>query len=544
MTASSEQPKQEVLLVDLSGLFWRSWMSNGETLKARDNTLALIRRCMEGCGFQAPVAICLDRGRSFRKDIADTYKATRPEKDLQAVDELRKTERMLADEGFTTWGVDGFEADDIIATATQKAVAAGHPVRIASSDKDLLQLVATDGVRVIRPHIGSSYADPWGKAEVMAEFGIPPYLLGDWLALVGDSSDNIRGAPGVGPKSATGFLMAYPGLGHLFEGCRAGVAGQISGIRSAAKLAAAIAANEADIRLARKLVELRFDAPIDFEEIYRPRERRRQPDQPPQEDEMTATNELTQEGDGAPGSAQETPKAAGAESPTPAPIAPQAAVPAATPPAAPAPAKSTALAVVVPEVIAPRFELALEPVNASQARNMAGVLWKSGLYGKFPTEEALYAVITRGRELGIPALAALDCFHYFEEKLALHAHLIRHLAQSDPNCEWFLPCPAEGDDKNKVARWGTKHRGISEPIFHTYTIEDAVNAGLCQLEIVPRDWTIDPKTGKPDKDRRNNWDKRRPELLDKTCSSQLARRVYPGRAMGLYSLAELGGDEA
>lgn len=519
-------------------------MSNGETLKARDNTLALIRRCMEGCGFQAPVAICLDRGRSFRKEIADTYKANRPEKDLQAVDELRKTERMLAEEGFTMWGVDTFEADDIIATATQKAVAAGHPVRIASSDKDLLQLVATDGVRVLRPHIGSSFSEPWGKAEVMAEFGIPPYLLGDWLALVGDTSDNIRGAPGVGPKSATGFLMAFPGLSHLFEGCRAGAAGQTSGIRSAAKLAAAIAANEADIRLARKLVELRFDAPIDFEEIYRPRERRRQPDQPPQEDEMTAANELTQEDGGAPGSAQEAPKAAGAPEPPAAPPSAQpAAAPAAPAPAAkgPEPAKSTALA-VVPEIVGP-YERALEPTNATQALNMAKVLWTSGLFSKFPGPEAVYAIITQGRELGIGALASLRAFHYFEGQLAPHAHLIRFLAQQDPDCEWFLPCPAEGDDPAKVARWGTKHRRIAEPIIQTYSIQQAVDAGMCQLEVVPRDWTP-LKDGKPDKDRRGNWDKRRAEMLDKQCSTVLARRVYPGRALALYSIAELGGDES
>lgn len=531
----------EVCLIDLSGLFWRSWMSKGETLNARDNTLALVRRCMEGCGFQAPVALCLDRGRSFRKDLAPSYKATRPEKDLQAIDELRKTEETLANEGFTMWGADGFEADDVIATATKILVAAGHPVRIASSDKDLLQLVALEGVTVLRPHV--SFSKPWGKAEVIEKFGVPPYLLGDWLALVGDKVDNIPGVPGVADVSATGFLTAFPGLGFLIEAAENGAAAKCL-VRGGSKKARDIVAHAEDLRLGRRLIELRTDAPIEIQEIYRPRERKRSADQSEQQElsmsgpnEMSAGNEL-----GAP----QSPAAPPAPETTPAdPIAPQAAAPAATAPAAKPPeqAKQTALApVLVPEIVT-RFEMCLEPTTAAQALSMARILWKSGLYGKFPNEEAVYAVITRGRELGIGALASLDVFHFFEGKLALHAHLIRSLAQQDPDCEWFAPIHADGDDKNKIARWGTKHRKIAEPIIHTYTIEDAVNAGLCEFDVKPRDWTKD-RDGKVGKDHRGNWDKRRPEMLDKTASSQLARQVYPGRALGLYSLAELGGDES
>jgi DNA polymerase I len=541
-STSTEEPKQEVLLVDLSGLFWRSWMSNGETLKARDNTLALVRRCMEGLGFQAPVALCLDRGRSFRKDLAPEYKANRPEKDLQAVDELRRTEAALAAEGFCTWGVDSFEADDVIATATQMALAAGHTVRIASSDKDLLQLVAHDGVSVLRPH--KSFRDLWGKPEVLAEFGVPAYLLGDWLALVGDTSDNIPGVPGVGPKTATAFLTAYPGLSFLLDAAASGAA-RATLVRRNVRHSDAIAAAAEVVRQARKLVTLRTDAPITFEEIYRPRERKAAHNQ--QETSMATQNELSLENEPAPEGpkpAPAAPAAAPAPEPPAAPTnAPQTAAPAAPAPAARPPETKAMTQVLVPELIGP-YERALEPTNASQALNMAKVLWQSGLYGKFPGPEALYAVITRGRELGVGALASLDVFHYFENKLALHAHFIRHLAQQDPDCEWFLPCPADGDDPTKIARWGTKHRRMDQPIFHTYTIEMAVDAGMCELEIKPRIWKPRDKEGKPPKDHRGNWDKRRPELLDKTCSSQLARRVYPGRALGLYSLAELGGDES
>lgn len=540
MTATIEETKPTVLLVDLSGIFWRSWMSQGETLKARDRTLELVRRCMDGIGFMAPVALCLDRGRSFRKDLFAEYKAQRPEKDLQAVDELRRVQQAMADEGFTMWGAEGFEADDVIATATRIAADRGHPVRVASADKDLLQLLDIPGVTVLRTHDFSVWTFP----DVKTKYGVDAAQLGDWLALVGDKSDNIRGCPGVGDKNATKLLAEHGTLEAVIAAAPA-AAGKSA-------IARALVQCAEDIRRDRKLVELRFDAPLDFEEIYRPRERKRAANVNPQE-ELTMPNEMSQ-GNELGGVPVPEPAATPAPAPPaePAPPAPAAAAPPASPapapqaaPPAPAPS-STAIAksaVVVPEVFA-TYELALEPTNAAQALSMARILWKSGLYSRFPNEEACYAVITRGRELGVGALASLDVFHYFENKLALHSHFIRHLATTDPDCEWFLPWPQEGDDPNKIARWATKHRKMEKPIVHAYTIEMAVDAGLCQVEIQPRDWTVDQKTGKPLTDRRGNWDKRRAEMLDKTCSSQLARKVYPGRALGLYGLSELGGDES
>lgn len=515
----SEEAKPRVLLVDLSGLFWRAWMSNGERLNARDNTLALIRRCMEGVGFMAPVALCLDRGRSFRKDLAPSYKAQRPEKDLQAIDELRRTEQALADEGFTMWGADGFEADDVIATAVIEARVRGHEVLVASADKDLLQLLVHDGVEVYRTHIGKT----WGEKDVLEKYGVNPRDLGDWLALVGDASDNIRGCPGVGEKTATKLLAAYGSLGGVIEAAREG---KITGATQRALVQC-----EDDIRRGRKLVELRTDAPIDFEEIYRPRERKRPANQQ-QELSMSTPNEINQVNEiGAP-----APEPAAGPPPISAPE------PYADPKPAEAPKKETKAIVVPPsqiEVVGP-FERGLEPANATQALNLANVLWRSSLYSKkYPNAEAIYAVLTRGRELGLGVGASLDVFHFFEGQLALHAHFIRHLAATDPDCEWFLPWPKDGDDPRKVARWATKHRRVDRPIVHEYTIEMAVDAGLCEIDIKPRDWNA-----KDGKDHRGNWDKRRPEMLDKTCSSQLARKVYPGRALGLYSLAELGGDEA
>ena len=191
--------------------------------------------------------------------------------------------------------------------------------------------------------------------------------------------------------------------------------------------------------------------------------------------------------------------------------------------------------VLVPEVIGP-FERGLEPVNAAQARNMATVLWRSGLYTRFPNEEALYAVITRGREIGIPATASLDVFHYMPDvsRIAPLAHLVAALVERDASCE-YLMCVETDATK---ATYEFKHRRHPRPRTHTYTIEEVVQAGHCQMEARQRDWTPDPKTGKPAKDHRGPWDSRRPEMLRKQCVIQIGRIYFPAAALGLYALEE------
>ena len=103
--------------------------------------------------------------------------------------------------GLPVIDVEGFEADDLIAAYAKRAKAAGEPVVVVSSDKDLMQLVA-DGVELWDPmkqkHIG--------RDEVIEKFGVGPELVCDALALIGDTSDNVPGVPGIGPKGAAQLL--------------------------------------------------------------------------------------------------------------------------------------------------------------------------------------------------------------------------------------------------------------------------------------------------------------------------------------------------
>src|SRR6266516_3291419 len=128
-------------------------------------------------------------GRTFRDDLASDYKEGRVP--------ILTSER--------------FEADDVIGTLTEKAAAAGFQVAIVTGDKDFFQLVR-DGIRVWNPKEEGTWYDAEGVKE---KFGVPPELVVDVLALMGDTIDNIKGVPGIGDKGAKELIAQYGSLENL-----------------------------------------------------------------------------------------------------------------------------------------------------------------------------------------------------------------------------------------------------------------------------------------------------------------------------------------
>jgi len=146
---------------------------------------------------------------------------------------------------------DGMEADDLIASVTKRALAAGLGVVIVSSDKDLMQLVHDDDARVV---LWDTMKDKvFGPREVEEKWGVKPSMLHDLLALVGDTSDNVPGVPGVGPKTATDLLSQFGTLDGVYAHL-----GEIT----KPKLKASLEAHEADARLSYQLVTLKDDVDI------------------------------------------------------------------------------------------------------------------------------------------------------------------------------------------------------------------------------------------------------------------------------------------
>jgi len=165
------------------------------------------------------LVVAFDGGSPARRlDKCPAYKAQRapmPD-DLRA--QLPLINEFLETAGIPMIRIDRQEADDVLATLAVRAAAAGATVRLATSDKDLMQLVS-DRSRLVPPTKTDTELDPAG---VEAKTGVRPDQIVDWLALIGDAADNIPGVMGIGPKTATRLLVQFGSL----ENCLAR-AGQI-----------------------------------------------------------------------------------------------------------------------------------------------------------------------------------------------------------------------------------------------------------------------------------------------------------------------------
>jgi DNA polymerase-1 len=186
-------------------------------------------------------------GDNFRNEIFPAYKAHRPPMPPELAAQMALTRQVVEAFGLTQLEVAGFEADDIIATLAKVAKAAGMQVVICSSDKDLMQLCDGD-VSVLDTMKNRKL----GVQEVREKFGVPPELVGDVLALMGDSIDNVPGVAGIGPKTAAELINRFGSLEAVLAG-----AGEIKGKRGASIVEA-----RESILLSRELVRLRDDVPL------------------------------------------------------------------------------------------------------------------------------------------------------------------------------------------------------------------------------------------------------------------------------------------
>lgn len=200
------------------------------------------------------LAVVLDKsGTSFRNEIYDQYKANRPE----APEDLRPQFPLIRDatRAFSLPMIEeeNVEADDMIAAYARNAHAKGWSVTIVSSDKDLMQLIVDgDGGPTIEM-LDTMKDLRIGSQQVITKFGVGPDLVGDMLALMGDTSDNIPGVPGIGPKTATKLLVEY---------------GDLEGVLAAApemkksKMRDNLIEHAQMARLSRVLVTLKEDCPL------------------------------------------------------------------------------------------------------------------------------------------------------------------------------------------------------------------------------------------------------------------------------------------
>ena len=158
------------------------------------------------------------KGNSFRHELFEDYKANRPPCPMDLVPQFDLVRDAALAYGIPCLEANGYEADDVIATLSTMALKDGVDVDVYSSDKDLMQLVTSSD---FEPSL--QMIDPMkmerviSYVEVQNKWGVPPEKLGDVLALAGDSSDNIPGVPGIGPKIAATLINEYGSLDKLLS---------------------------------------------------------------------------------------------------------------------------------------------------------------------------------------------------------------------------------------------------------------------------------------------------------------------------------------
>ncbi len=203
------------------------------------------------------IAVVFDHpSPTFRHEMFSEYKATRndtPEDIKKAIPLIRQ---VLEGYNIPVFDCPGFEADDVIGTLAKKATELGYTTYMMTPDKDFAQLV-NDKVFIVKPSRGAVESVIWGVEDVKREFSVnSPEQVIDVLALMGDSSDNIPGAPGIGPKTAMKLISEFGSVEELLRNTDK-VKGKCRDI---------LEANKDQIEFSKKLVRIDQDAPVNLNE--------------------------------------------------------------------------------------------------------------------------------------------------------------------------------------------------------------------------------------------------------------------------------------
>jgi len=162
---------------------------------------------------ESAIAVIFDaKGKTFRDDIYSDYKANRPPMPDELRSQIEPIHQIIKAMGMPLVSIEGVEADDVIGTYAVQASAQQQPVVISTGDKDIAQLV-NEHISLVNTMTDTQL----DRAGVIAKFGIPPELIIDYLALLGDKSDNIPGVPGVGEKTALALLQGLGGLESIYQ---------------------------------------------------------------------------------------------------------------------------------------------------------------------------------------------------------------------------------------------------------------------------------------------------------------------------------------
>jgi len=469
-----------IAFVDLSSIGYPIWATSQSEPDPDTTSHRITAKVRALVGQYAHVAICCDKGPLLRKDVDPTYKANRPESQATLHHQIDLAKEELERDGFPVWSVKGYEADDLIASGAMWATSQGHNALIVSADKDLLQLVSPT-VTAVSLKDGSVV----DSEAVKVKFGVLPEQMRDYLSMVGDASDNVKGVKGVGAVTAAKLLEKFGTFDKVYEALAEDDDSDVKSKRFTPSTTTALKEFYPRLSTVRSLIELRTDVQLPFDDVLKPRV-------PKDVETFGMEDDLTE--------ATETVATTVEPNETPLPMTQEA-------------KQETSLVIRDAEVVPESWRL--EPRSMSEAIKLSGYLHQSRLFSQYGTPQAVLAVMLAGRSFGLDAMSSLRGFHIIEGKPSMSASLMVALVLRSGLAKFFR-CKTRTDD---LAEWETQRVGDDKIQTLVYSLAEATAAGL-----------VKPKSG---------WEKNSADMLSARASSKLARLAYADLLFGLYSPEEM-----
>jgi 5'-3' exonuclease len=458
-----------IALIDFSSLFHRLYHVNREEVEQK------IQSFLNSLPVYDDVIICLDSPPYKRKEVDAGYKANRDTPDPELIGSLRQCVRKVAESGYPMASCEGWEADDVIATLVAKH--ADESVTVYGTDKDLLQC--------------TNLTVPFTSEIKTPEntLGVPREKVIDYLCLVGDTSDNVKGVSGIGPKRAQEALAKFGNLSEIYEAL------QTSPSKFSDKTAEALLESISWIDTTRKLITLENQLDVKIE-----KKERVETEYFETSAEHGAETQFVQSEN-----VVDVPAVI-----TQAPTEPKTAIQKAPEPQY----------IVKTEPV--DYRHAIEPMGIESAYRFAQMACKSELYGsKFKGPEQHMITIMRGRALGMDATTALDQMNMIQGRPTLSAQAIIGLIKASPKCKYF--CLIESTPE--TCTWETHREGEPQPTRRTMTMREASDSKF--------DWD------KKNKCIKHTWKEMPANMLMWRCGTALGRPVYPDLINGIYSVDEM-----
>lgn len=253
-----------LVLVDGSSYLYRAFhamfkadlrTASGQPTGAIRGVTSMLRRLQKDYP-DSEIAVVFDaKGKTFRDDIFAEYKANRPPMPDDLRSQVEPTHNIIRAMGLPLLIIENVEADDVIGTLAAQATKEGHHVVVSTGDKDMAQLVSDHVILV-----NTMTETEMDRQGVIDKFGIPPELIIDFLALMGDKVDNIPGVAGVGEKTALGLLQGVGGLDEIYANLPAVAELEM---RGAKKLPEKLEANKDQAYLSYELATIKTDVELD-----------------------------------------------------------------------------------------------------------------------------------------------------------------------------------------------------------------------------------------------------------------------------------------